>query len=112
MLQRAGGIVANAVRRGGGAAAALAAPSAAPLRNFAKDLDFVLAAAASAKLQLPTATAARQAVRRATAIGKDDADWAYVSELHDGKIEAAAADPRARVLATLSQECLLRSLNP
>ena len=49
------------------------------------------------KLQLPTAVAARQAVRRAAAIGKDDADWAYVSELHDGKIEAAAAaaDPRA-----------------
>ena len=87
MLQRAGGIVADAVALGsggggggggggsvlgdsmhsggggyggdgvaiggggGGAAAAALPPSAAP-RNFAKDLDFVLAAAASAKLQL------------------------------------------------------------
>ena len=43
MLQRSGALVA-AAEGADDATAALFAPSAAPLRNFAKDLDFVLEA--------------------------------------------------------------------
>lgn len=93
MLQRTGGLVREAL----GAAdvpAALAAPAAAPLRNFAKDLDFVLLAAASANLRLPSTRAARDAVSYAAALGRDHADWAYVSELHS---RGAPAWPAAEV---------------
>ena len=44
MLQRTGGLVQGALGADGPAEAALAAPAAAPLRNFAKDLDFILQA--------------------------------------------------------------------
>ncbi len=87
MLQRTGGIVKDALGAAD-AGAALAAPAAAPLRNFAKDLDFVLLAASSAGLTLPATRAARDAVSYATAISRDGADWAYVSELHGPRAPA------------------------
>ena len=63
MLARSGGLVLVAAEaNGGGGEAELEAPSAAPLRNFAKDLDFALRAAEGAGLALPAAIATRDAV--------------------------------------------------
>ena len=58
---------------------ALHQSSAAPLRNFAKDLDYVLEAAAQSELQLSAATSAREAVRAATEANLDHIDWAAVA---------------------------------
>ena len=81
MLQRSGRIVSAALGEAD-PEAALRATAAAPLRNFAKDLDFVLQAAHGVGLQLPASSAARTAVRRAEGHAHDTADWAYVSEMH------------------------------
>ena len=58
MLQRTGRVWGEALDAPD-ATAALTAPAAAPLRNFAKDLDFVLQAAAGSGLLLPATAAAR-----------------------------------------------------
>lgn len=82
MLQRSGGIVAEALDGSKDPVEALAVISKAPLRNFAKDLDFVLAAADEAGLHLPTAVAARSVVSRAESADLGSMDWAYVTEMH------------------------------
>ena len=73
--------------------AALHQTSAAPLRNFAKDLDYVLEAAAQSDLQLSATTSAREAVRAATEANLDHIDWAAVA----GRMRLKASRPeRAR----------------
>ena len=91
MLSRSGAIVAAC----GDVQGLKMEASAAPLRNFAKDLDLVLAAAEAAKLRLPSAAVARASVARATAGGFADADWAAVagcvSEIRKSDLEATSA---------------------
>ena len=89
MLQRSGGIVSAALSQPD-PAAALRADAAAPLRNFAKDLDYVLQAAKGVGLSLPASAAARAAVRRAEGMGVDGADWAHVSEMHACEMHASS----------------------
>ena len=100
MLQRTGGIV-QAALASSDTRTALSVDAPAPLRNFAKDLDFVLSAATSAGLSLPSTRAARDAVSRAAALGLDASDWAMVSEFHrhDAPRAAVAAPPPAASLA-------------
>merc|ERR1719424_676678 len=81
MVQRTGGIFGAAIDAAE-PTAALLTPAAAPLRNFAKDLDYVLAEAATAHLRLPATAAARTAVSRAAGLGRDGADWASVALQH------------------------------
>ena len=71
MLLRSGPMVQSALAHGTSldhpsVAESLQQPSAAPLRNFSKDLDFVLEAAAANDLVLPSTTCARATVRKAS----------------------------------------------
>ena len=91
MLQRTGGLVKDALAAPAATRDALAAPAMAPMRNFAKDVDFVLLAAKGAGLTLPATRAARDAVSRAAALSLDGADWAYVTEMHHPDHQAMAA---------------------
>ena len=61
--------------------AALKADSAAPLKNFEKDLDFVLSAAGDAGLDLQATKSARAMVAYATSQGLSTMDWAGVTQL-------------------------------
>lgn len=102
MLQRTGGIVREALSKG----AALEVDAAAPLRNFAKDLDFVLAAAGDAGLNLAATQAARAVVWRAEGLGLDGADWAVVSQMHAAPPpvpRAAAPETKQRVFSSLAE---------
>lgn len=92
MLQRTGNLVAEALKAPD-ARAALSAPAMAPLRNFAKDLDFVLAAASDASLSMPSTRTARDAVHTAAALNLDTADWAFVSEMHTPDAPTAPPAP-------------------
>jgi len=82
MLQRTGAIFQTAVEQED-FVKALGEPSAAPLRNFSKDLDFVLEEAERANLKLPSTLASRKAVRIAEGMNIDHVDWAYTSLMHD-----------------------------
>jgi len=103
MLQRTGGIFRAALANG----TALDADAAAPLRNFAKDLDFVLAAAGDAGLDLAVTRAARAAVWWAEGHGLDGADWAALSQKHDAPPSippaAVAATTEPRVFSSLAE---------
>jgi hypothetical protein len=84
MLQRSGGIITDAMKTAD-ANAELRKDSAAPLRNFAKDLDLVLATGRTEGLQLKAAQAARDMVAKGFANGLSDADWAAASLLMSSK---------------------------
>jgi hypothetical protein len=98
MVQRTGGIFSAAVDAAE-PTAALLTPAAAPLRNFAKDLDYVLAEAATAHLRLPATAAARAAVSRAAGLGRDGADWASVALQHQESPATPPAAPSAAAAA-------------
>jgi len=98
MVQRTGGIFSAAVDAAE-PTAALLTPAAAPLRNFAKDLDYVLAEAATAHLRLPATAAARVAVSRAAGLGRDGADWASVALQHQESPATPPAAPSAAAAA-------------
>ena len=110
MVQRTGGIFGAAIDAAE-PTAELLMPAAAPLRNFAKDLDYVLAEAATAHLRLPATAAARAAVSRAAGLGRDGADWASVALQHQEPPAApsaatapAAAAPAAAAPAAAPRE--------
>lgn len=109
MLQRTGGIF-GAASGAADPATALLAPAAAPLRNFAKDLDFVLHEAAAARLALPATAAARAAVSRAAALGRDDADWASVALQHPTPPHSTAAQPPSAAAARAAPAAPFRAL--
>ncbi|KAH8092841.1 3-hydroxyisobutyrate dehydrogenase [Aureococcus anophagefferens] len=115
MLARSGGIL----RSRGDAESLKFEVSAAPLRNFAKDLDLVLDAGAACRVALPSAALARGTVARGLAGGYGDADWAAVAgtfgEVSKASLErdaeklwapaAEAADvARARIAALVARE--------
>ncbi|KAH8055149.1 3-hydroxyisobutyrate dehydrogenase [Aureococcus anophagefferens] len=114
MLARSGGIL----RSRGDAESLKFEVSAAPLRNFAKDLDLVLDAGAACRVALPSAALARGTVARGLAGGYGDADWAAVAGTfgevskasleRDEKLWAPAAEaadvPRARIAALVARE--------
>jgi len=131
MLQRTGALVLGAMAKASAASGdvgpgtlaydaalkqALAVDSMAPLRNFSKDLDFVLAAAAATTttvgegaagrqrrrgLELSATGAARRAVRRAEGLGVLSADWALLTCLHErSPVAAATAAAAAAAMAT------------
>lgn len=62
-------------------ASLLEASSAAPLRNFVKDVGLIEAAASTARIGSPSAATARRTLQRCAAIGRLDADWAAVTAL-------------------------------
>ena len=106
MVQRTGGIFGAAIDAAD-PNAALLMPAAAPLRNFAKDLDYVLAEAATARLRLPTTAAARAAVSKAAGLSRDGADWASVALQHQ---EPPAAPPAAAAASAAAPREPFRSL--
>ena len=93
MLARSGGIL----RTRGDAESLKFEVSAAPLRNFAKDLDLVLDAGAACRLALPSAALARGTVARGLAGGYGDADWAAVAGTF-GEVSKASLERDAEKL--------------
>ena len=107
MLQRTGGIMTEALATAD-VRAALSADAPAPLRNFAKDLDFVLSAAQGVGLSMPATRAARDAVYRAAGIGLDTGR-ASVSELHKDaprRATMASLPPTARPPLRIARLCV------
>lgn len=76
-------------------AALLDVESQAPLRNFVKDVDLVLSAAAEARVATPSAERARRTLERCARLGRLEADWAAVAAL-------VARDPVETTLSELA----------